>query len=142
MFELIPNLLVSYPVTGLVLVSIAVTLTSTLIYKYATDQEVMKSLKEETKMLSAEAKKAKEDPKKMIELNKRIMEKNMDYMRHSFKPMIITIIPFGLFFVWLSKIYTNLGPIIPNMAWISWFWIYIIFSILLSIVLRKILKVY
>lgn len=142
MFESISNLLVSYPITGLALVSIIVTLASTLIYKYATDQDVMKSLKEETKMLSAEAKKAKDDPKKMIELNKRVMEKNMDYMKHSFKPMIITMVPFGLFFIWLSKIYTNIGPIIPSISWLSWFWIYIIFSIALSIILRKILKVY
>ncbi len=142
MFELISNLLVSYPITGLVLVSIVVTLASTLVYKYATDQDVMKSLKEETKMLSEEAKKAKDDPKKMIELNKRVMEKNMDYMRHSFKPMIITIVPFGLFFIWLSKIYSDIGPIISSASWLSWFWLYVIFSIVLSIVLRKILKVY
>lgn len=127
---------------GLLLVSFVVTLIGILTYKYATDQDVMKSLKEEIKMLSGDAKKAKDNPEKMMELNKKVMEKNMHYMKHSFKPMIITMIPFGLFFIWLNKIYSTAGPINLVFFSLSWFWVYVIFSIVFNIVLRKALKVY
>ena len=142
MLEVISVFLTAYPLLGLGLVSFIVTVVGILTYKYATDQDIMKSLKEEIKMLSNEAKKAKDTPEKMMELNKKAMEKNMSYMMHSFKPMMITMIPFGLFFIWLSKIYNAAGPINIIFFSLSWFWVYIIFSIIFNMILRKLLKVY
>ncbi len=142
MLEVISVFLTTYPLLGLGLVSFIVTLAGSLTYKYATDQDIMKSLKEEIKMLSNEAKKAKDTPEKMMELNKKAMEKNMTYMMHSFKPMMITMIPFGLFFIWLRKIYNVAGLINLGLFSLSWFWVYVIFSIIFNMILRKILKVY
>jgi len=52
------------------------------------------------------------------------------------------MIPFGLFFIWLRKIYNVAGLINLGLFSLSWFWVYVIFSIIFNMILRKILKVY
>jgi uncharacterized membrane protein (DUF106 family) len=95
------------------LVSLLIALIITLVYKYVTDQELMKTLKEDLKELQKEMKKLRNDPGKMMEVQKKAMEKNMKYMMHSFKPTLITFIPIILIFGWM---YTNLAydPISPG----------------------------
>jgi len=48
--------------------------------------------------------------------------------------MFVTIIPFLILFTWLRSIYV---PVMGN----GWIWYYLGYSILASIVLRKVLKV-
>jgi uncharacterized membrane protein (DUF106 family) len=128
------------PLTGLIIISFLIALISTLVYKFATDQNLMKNIKEEMKDLKNEIKKAANDPAKMDELNKRSIEKSMTQMKHSMRPTLWTIIPFLLVFVWLRVEYTDLAV---KFLWIdSWFWIYFLFSIIFSLVLKKILKVH
>ena len=75
----------------------------------------------------------KEDPKKAMELQKKAMEKNMKYMMQSFKPMLITFIPIIFIFGWLRGYYTDLGN--PDIIFgLTWIWVYIIFSIIMSMV--------
>ena len=44
----------------------------------------------------------KDNPQKLLEIQKNAMEKNLEYMKHSFKPMIFTMIPILLIFGWLN----------------------------------------
>src|SRR3989344_6433721 len=128
------------PLGGLVLVSFILTLLITVAYKYLTDQELMKSLKQEIKDFQKEMKEFKHDPSKVMELQKKDMEKNMKYMVQSFKPTLFTLIPLIIIFGWLKNVYT-----VQTVSFIgitSWFWLYIIFSLVFSIVLRKVLKVH
>ena len=127
------------PLFGIGVVAFIFTLIVTLIYKYTTDQSFMKSVKEEMKDLQKQMKEHKEDHKKVMELQKVVMEKNMKYMMHSFKPMLFTFIPVILVFGWLRTAYTDMGPVLFGLSWI---WGYIIFSMIFSIALRKILKVH
>ena len=122
------------------IVSFILTLITTLIYKYTTDQEVMKTLKEDIKAIQAEMKQFKDNPQKVMELQKQAMQKNMQHMKHSFKPLLFTMLPIILIFGWLRGYYNALGN--PSVFFgLSWFWAYFIFSIVISIALRKILKV-
>lgn len=122
------------------IISFILTLITTLIYKYMTDQEVMKTLKADIKALQGEMKKHRENKDKMMHYQKKAMEKNMTYMKHSLKPMIITFIPIIFIFGWLRSYYDQLGN--PDVFFgLSWLWTYIIFSIVISIGLRKILKI-
>ena len=66
----------------------------------------------------------------MMELNKQMMEDMPEQMKHSFKPMLVTMVPIIIMFGWLRA---NFAEILP-----SWFWWYIISSIIFSISLRKI----
>ena len=125
----------------ILVISLFLTLVTTLIYKYVTDQELMKTLKDDMKAMQAEMKTLKDHPEKMMAVQKQAMQKNMKYMMQSFKPMLITFIPVVFIFGWLNRHYAALGN--PDVFFgISWLWTYIIFSLVFSIGLRKFLKVY
>src|SRR3989338_8012870 len=94
-------------------ISFLLSLLITLIYKWMTDQAMMKSMKEDIKKHQAEMKKHKEDPKKMMEIQKKAMGKNMQYMMASLKPTLVTFIPLILIFGWLSNHYSY-EPILPD----------------------------
>nr|MBI4156842.1 DUF106 domain-containing protein [Candidatus Woesearchaeota archaeon] len=126
------------PLIGMIVISFFLTLIVTLVYKWTTDQVMMKSLKDELKQHQKEMKNYKDDPKKMMEIQGKAMEKNMKYFMHSLKPMIITFIPLILVFGWLKLTYNGIEVLFG----LSWIWSYIIFSMIFSIVLRKVLKVY
>lgn len=121
------------PKLSIAVFSFFVVLISTLVQKYFTDQEHLKVLKSRQKEISKEIKKSK-DPSVMQELNAELMELTMKMMKSSFKPMFITLLPFLALFTWLRGVYV---PIMGN----SWFWYYFGYSILFSIILRKVLKV-
>jgi len=124
---------------ALLIISFILTLITTLIFKFLTDQHLMKTLKEEIKLSQQEAKNHKNNPKKLIEIQKQAMEKNIKLMMHSMKPMLFTFLPIIIVFSWLSKTYTGWPSPIPYLGWIG---TYIIFSLILSILLRKLLKVH
>lgn len=113
--------------------SVIVTLISTLVQKKFTDQEHLKSLKKRQKEIQSEIKKTKE-PNVMQELNAEMLELTGLMFKSSMKPMFVTMIPFLLLFTWLRGIYV---PLMGN----GWIWYYLGYSIIASIILRKILKV-
>jgi len=126
---------------NLIIFSLALSVALTLSYKYITNQKLMKELKDEMKIYQKEMKEHKNNPEKMLDLQKKVMEKNMKYMMQSFKPTLITMIPVLIIFAWLRAYYVALDD--PAVLFgLSWIWVYIIFSVLFSLVLRKLMKVY
>lgn len=128
------------PLGALIIISFILTALITIAYKYLTDQELMKSLKAELKELQQQMKEAKSDTQKLMQLQKQSMEKNMKYMMHSFKPTLFTLIPLLIIFNWLRVEYT--GKELNFIGIHSWIWVYIIFSIVFSMLLRKLLRVH
>ncbi len=126
---------------NLIFISFILTLIITIVYKYVTKQKLMKELKDDMKSMQEDMKKYKDNPTQMLDLQKKVMEKNLKYMLESLKPTLVTMIPMLLIFNWLRIYYTNLGDI-SVLFGLGWIWIYIIFSIIFSIALRKLLKVY
>jgi uncharacterized membrane protein (DUF106 family) len=128
------------PLGGLFIIAFTLTFIITIIYKLMTDQEALKSIKEEMKQLRQEMKEAKDNPERLMELQKKSMEHSLKQMKMSLKPMLVTFIPLIIVFSWLKVAYSNL-PI--NFIGIhSWLWIYVIFAVVSSIILRKALKVH
>jgi len=118
MFEAIVNPILSpllklNPLFGIIIISFILTLMITLIHKFATNQEIMKGLKDDMKAHQDEMKNHKNNPKKVMEIQKQVMQKNMEFMKHSFKPMIFTFIPIIIIFGWLNA---NMAyyPIMPD----------------------------
>lgn len=111
-FVFSPLLSISY-FWGITIFSIIVSVVITLVYKYTTDQSLMKQLKDEMKELQKEIRELKHDPKKAMEVQKRMMGTNMKYMTHSFKPMIFTFIPIILIFGWMNA-HLAYEPIMPG----------------------------
>lgn len=125
---------------GIIIISFIITLLTTLVYKYFTDQEALKRIKDENKQLQDKMKEHKGDVKKMAELQKEALQKGLiEPMKHQLKPLLITMIPFVLIFGWLRKTYENTGDLFLIFGW---FGTYVIFSIIFSMALRKLLKVY
>lgn len=126
---------------NILLLSLLITLVTTLAYKFFTNQKLMKDVKEEMACLQKEIKTIKDNKERVMELQKQVMEKNMKYLGQSLKPTLITFIPLILIFAWLQQYYSVLGN--PKVLFgLSWIWVYIIFSILFSLGLRKVLKIY
>lgn len=98
---------------AIVILSFILALLISLIYKYTTNQSLMRDLKSETKELQKEMKQLKHDPKAMMQVQKKAMETNMKYMMHSMRPMLFTFIPIIIIFGWMSAHFAYL-PITPG----------------------------
>ncbi|MEM4182123.1 MAG: EMC3/TMCO1 family protein [Candidatus Pacearchaeota archaeon] len=135
MFEQLTNLATNYPRASVILISLVVSFISMLITKGMTDQALMKSIKERQKEIQKELKEKKYSPqdKQFLKLQKEMLELSATMIRHSFKPLLVTLVPFLILFAFLRNFYI---PLIGN----SWIWYYIVPSILISPLYKKILK--
>jgi uncharacterized membrane protein (DUF106 family) len=127
------ELMISSPKISIAVFSIVVTLISTLAQKWLTNQEHLKSLKKRQKEIQKELRGCK-DPSLMKELNSEMMKLTGVMFKSSMKPMFATIIPFLILFWWLRSVYV---PVMGN----SWIWYYLGYSVVASIILRKVFKV-
>jgi hypothetical protein len=101
------------PFWAIFIISLVISLIITLVYKWVTDQNLMKSLKEEQKEMQKKVKSLKDNPPEMMKVQKEAMKKNMTYMKHSFKPTLITMIPIILIFGWMAA-HLTFEPIYPG----------------------------
>lgn len=129
----ITEMMTANPKIALLIVSVIVTLISTLAHKWLTNQDHLKSLKKRQKEIQKELKGCK-DECKLKELNSEMLKLTGVMMKSSFKPMFVTIIPFLLLFGWLRGIYV---PIMGG----GWIWYYLGFSVVASIIIRKVMDV-
>src|SRR3989344_6017485 len=102
------------PALALIVLSLIIALIGILVHKKFTNQEELKNSKEEVTEIKKQLKEvSKTDPQKAMDLNKKLMEKTAVQFRSTWKPMIITLLPFLILFGWLL---INVGnqPIIPD----------------------------
>lgn len=100
--KLFSPLLSISPIISIILVAFFAALIMTLVYKWLTDQALMRVLKDDLKKYQQELKLNKDNTDKVLELNKKLMDVNLQYMSHSMKPTIVTMLPVLLIFGWLS----------------------------------------
>jgi len=140
------GVLVAWNVTiGLILVTLVLNVITTLLQKYFTDQETLKQIKEEQKIIQEEMKLAKENPQKSMELSKKSMELTMKAMPITMRPFIFTVIPFVLLIQWFYDVFkaeAAAGHPVVILGFMSGIWAYIVFSIIWSIILKKLFKVH
>lgn len=129
----ITEIITTNPKTSIILISAGVTAVSTLVTKWLTNQEHLKSLKARQKELNKKMKTAKPGEKLFEEIQSEMLQISATMMKSQFKPMLVTIVPFLALFAWLRGVYT---PIMAN----SWIWYYIGGSIIFSTVYRKLFK--
>jgi uncharacterized membrane protein (DUF106 family) len=130
---------------GMILIVLFISLFTTLVQKYATDQKAIRELRKEQKILQEEMKKYKENPAKVAELSK----KQLEFIPRTFKltsrSIMFTGIPFILFFRWFNDFFANMeiiaGEPIKFFGFMSWFWFYLVFVMIFSSILRKTMKV-
>ncbi len=100
--------LIFHPFVSILILSLLITLIINLIYKYTTDQVLMKSLKTQIDNFRKEMKEAqkKQDTKKLMKLNEDAMKVNLQYMGKSLKPTLYTFIPIIFIFAWMNAHFT------------------------------------
>ncbi len=90
------------PLAAILAISAAVSLVTTIVYKYTTNQKLMKEIKDDVKRMQSEARAAKE-PGKAAEIQKEMMKRSMQQFSASTKSMIITLVPLFLIFGWMGS---------------------------------------
>lgn len=131
------------PIRSIFLIATILSIFVSLVYKFMTDQTLMKELKKDLKKYQSQMKLHKKDLAKLSEVQKKAMEVNMKYMKQSFKPMIITLIPFFAVFTWLRGVFED-TIVIPLGFWeghLGWVGTYIILSLVYTTIFRKLLRV-
>lgn len=98
---------------AVVLLSFFISLVITLLYKYTTDQNLMKQLKEEMKEFQKEIKELRKEPEKAMEVQKKAMQTNMKYMTHSMRSTLYSFIPIIIIFSWMTA-HLAYEPILPG----------------------------
>jgi uncharacterized membrane protein (DUF106 family) len=127
---------------GMLLITAFLSLVTTLLQKYTIDKDTMKDIKAQQKELKEQQKEHKNDPEKAKEL----MAKQMELMGKSFpimmRPAAFTMLPFILLFRWFFDLY-NEGGLFEGtifLGFMSWFWFYLLSSIIFSQIFRKVFK--
>lgn len=134
------------PIMDIFLITVVTSLFVTLVNKYLGDQIKVKALRKEMKTLNKKMREImKTDPKKAQILQKEIMKKNMENMKHAFNPkiMLTTMIPLMAMFMYVRAIYTPFGEFFNFFGFTTFGWLgtYLVFSIINSIIIKKVLDV-
>lgn len=121
---------------GMLIIVFIISVITTIVQKYATDQDTLKELKKEQKEIQKQMKEFKAHPEKMMELQKKQFAMMPKQMKLSMRGIIYTGIPFILFFRWFNDFFAAAGS--PKfILGLSWFWFYLIFAMVFSSILRK-----
>ncbi len=127
-------------------ITLVASLFITLVNKYLSDQVAIKALKQEMKESQKKMRKIMaKDPKKAQVLQQEHMKKSFEMMKHTMNPkiMLVTMIPMMAMFFYVRALYGPFGEFFNflGLTTFGWFGTYLIFSIINSIILKKILDV-
>lgn len=127
---------------GMIIIVAIFSLITVLIQKYFTDQVMLREIKKEQKLLNEEMKKYKNHPEKMLEFQKKQLEFIPRTMELTMRPVLYTAIPFILFFRWFGDFFaTDPYKTYRFFGFMTWFWFYLVFTIIFSSIFRKWLDV-
>ena len=98
---------------AVILLSFLISFVITLLYKYTTNQNLMKQLKEEMKEFQKEIKELRKEPEKAMQVQKKAMQTNMKYMTQSMKSTLYSFIPIIIIFSWMTA-HLAYDPILPG----------------------------
>jgi uncharacterized membrane protein (DUF106 family) len=125
---------------GMLIIVFVISLVTTVVQKYATDQDTLREMKKEQKEIQKQMKEFKQDPKKLAHLQKKQFSMMPKQMKLSMRAIIYTGIPFILFFRWFDDFFKLAGS--PKFfGFLGWFMFYLIATIVFSSIMKKKLDV-
>jgi len=132
--EFIQSFAQSSPRLFVIIASVLVSLFVSGVNYFVLNKERMHEIKARQKALQEEMKNHKDNPQKMMELQKEMFSHMGESFKHSMKPMLITFIPIIIFFpiVRAALVTTAIAG--------SWFWWYLVTSLISSMIFRKLFK--
>lgn len=138
---------------SILIIALAATLFQLLVYKFFSDQKKIKEIKERQKEIKVELKKirAEENPEKFKQLNTETVKLSGELLRLNLKPTLLTLLPLLLLIYVMKNLYTSAGvgniiswganlPIVGDGA--GWLLSFIIFTLILNLLFRKLLNIY
>jgi len=121
---------------GMFFIILIITVITTLVQKYGTDQETLKELKKEQKALQKEMKQYRSDPKKTMELQKKQMKLLPKQMKLSMRGVVYTGVPFILLIRWFHDYFEAVGN--PQFfGFMGWIVFYLLGAVVIGSILRK-----
>jgi len=120
------------------LITLIINLGIAVVNHLTMDKETMREIKKEQELLKVEMKKFKDNPEKLMELQKKQFAFLPKTLEVTMRPAIYTFVPLILLIRWFSDFFTQYPAEI--FGFLSWFWAYLIFSIIFSSILRKLFK--
>lgn len=134
------------PVFDIYLITLVTSLFITIVNKYMSDQTKIRALKAEMKIMRKEHRSLMvKDPKKAQKIQQEMMKKNMENMKHTMNPkiMLITMLPMIFLIGILREYYGSSGEFFNFLGFTTFGWLgtYIVFSIINSLILKKVLDV-
>ena len=130
---------------GMLIIVLIMTVITTLLQKYATDQKTLKELKVEQKAVQKQMKEFKHHPQKMMELQKQQMSFIPKQFKLSMRSIIYTLIPFMLLYRWFYDYFGAIAAVtgepVRFLGFMGWLVFYLVASIVFSMILKKIMKV-
>jgi uncharacterized membrane protein (DUF106 family) len=133
------------------LIAAVLSIISSLINRHFSSKGRLKEIKDEVKRVQKEWSEAKKsgDEQRIAEAEKNFKKSlglQKEMMMLSFKPMLITMIPFAaVVFLYMWPQYGSLGNIVelPIVNWeLSWLWWYMVIALFVALVMNIIFKVY
>jgi len=120
-----------------------------LIYKIFGDQEKMGDMKKRMKDLQKKIKEAgeKNNQKEINKYNKELLKMSSEQMKMQYKPMLVTFIVIIPIFAWLGPNLFGSEPVVSlpftilGKDSLTWIWWYIIVSLPMGVIFRKILGI-
>lgn len=126
---------------GMLIVVLILSVLMSLVQKYTTNQKELKELKKLQKDLQKKANAHKHDPKKSMEYQKEMMALMPKQMKLGMRTIVYTGIPFVLLFRWFTDYFMVLeestGVPVRFFGFLSWFWFYLIWSMVFSSIIKK-----
>ncbi len=121
---------------GMLIIVFVLTLITTLVQKYATDQKTLKEIKKEQKEIQKQMKEFKDHPEKLSHLQKKQFAMFPKQMKLSMRGIAYTGVPFILLFRWFYDYFDVLGN--PKFfGFLGWIWFYLIAAMIFSSIMRK-----
>ncbi len=124
---------------GMLVLVLLLSVFMTLIQKYTTDQKTLREMKEEQKKMQEDLKKLEAGSKEHSELSMKSLKFVGPMFKLSMRPIIYTAIPIILLFRWFTDYFSLVD--FKFFGVLSWFWFYLLGSIIFSSVLRKVFNV-
>jgi len=124
------------PKISIILIAVAISFLISLVNNFVLDKDRMKALKARQKSIQEEMKEHQKNGNndKVMELQKEMMSGIGESFKHSFKPMLITIVPIIVLFGMIRNTFAE-----TSIAG-SWFWWYLVGAIVSSMVWRKVFR--
>jgi uncharacterized membrane protein (DUF106 family) len=121
------------PRISIIFIALAISFLITLVNYFLLDKERLRDIKEKQKTIQKQIKEHQKagNHEKVLELNKELMGHAGEMMRHSLKPMLITLIPILLLFSFIRGIFVE--TVISK----TWFWYYLVSAMVGSIIFKK-----